>query len=80
MQVRSDWHDLGEAPDNAEFCILLCTGGPAVRITGSLRRTSAVLSSAASGLRTPWTDVIRLNQNQREALQWYCDQFCWEDC
>ena len=34
IQVRSDWHSLGEDPETAEFSILLCTGGPAVRIKG----------------------------------------------
>ena len=39
--VRSDWREPGSAtgkPD--EFQILLCTGGPAVRLTGTLNRYS----------------------------------------
>ena len=81
VQVRSDWHDLGEAPENAEFCILLCTGGPAVRITGDLydeQVQSCRLQHQDWG--TPWTDSIVVDPNQKQALQWYCDQFCWEDC
>lgn len=34
--VRSDWHAPGDAGDAGEYEILLCTGGPAVRITGPL--------------------------------------------
>jgi hypothetical protein len=34
--VRSDWANLGEPLDAGEFSILLCTGGPAVRIVGDL--------------------------------------------
>jgi len=36
IQVRSDWHTPGEEEVPAEYEILLCTGGPAVRITGGL--------------------------------------------
>jgi hypothetical protein len=37
VQVRSDWYTPGEVPDAPEeFCILLTTGGPAVRIRGEL--------------------------------------------
>ncbi len=34
--VRSDWHSVGETGEDAEFEILLCTGGPACRIVGEL--------------------------------------------
>ena len=38
VTVRSDWHDPGTSDDEAtEFCILLTTGGPAVRIMGELQ-------------------------------------------
>ena len=36
--VRSDWTQPGDPLDAAEFQILLCTGGPAVRIVGELDR------------------------------------------
>jgi hypothetical protein len=38
VQVRSDWTSPGEPLEASEFCILLCTGGPAVRIRGELDR------------------------------------------
>ncbi len=38
LQVRSDWTSPGETLEAGEFCILLCTGGPAVRIRGELDR------------------------------------------
>jgi hypothetical protein len=38
IQVRSDWASPGETLEASEFCILLCTGGPAVRIVGELDR------------------------------------------
>jgi hypothetical protein len=36
VEVRSDWVEPGAEMTAAEFCILLCTGGPAVRIVGEL--------------------------------------------
>ena len=36
VQVRSGWTDVGGAFEAEEFEILLCTGGPAVRIRGEL--------------------------------------------
>lgn len=36
VEVRSDWASPGEELTAGEFCILLCTGGPAVRIRGEL--------------------------------------------
>jgi len=38
VQVRSDWTNPGEPLEAGEFMILLCTGGPAVRIVGELNR------------------------------------------
>lgn len=64
--VRSDWYEPGAAltmsPDPAEYEILLCTGGPAVRIRGDLDRgtpTSARLEH--QDWFKPWT-------------QYHCDQ------
>lgn len=81
VQVRSDWHDLGDTPEAAEFNILLCTGGPAVRILGELRDErvySCRLQHQDWG--TPWTDVVSLTTSQRKSLGWYCEQFYWGDC
>lgn len=36
VEVRSGWATVGETLEPSEFCILLCTGGPAVRIVGEL--------------------------------------------
>jgi hypothetical protein len=38
IQVRSNWTSPGEPLEPSEFMILLCTGGPAVRIVGELDR------------------------------------------
>lgn len=60
VEVRSGWYSLGmEGCDSspAEYCILLCTGGPACRIVGALDRgepSSAHLEYQDWG--TPWTE------------------------
>lgn len=36
VEVRSGWYTPGDTPEPEEFAILLCTGGPAVRIRGKL--------------------------------------------
>lgn len=38
ISVRSEWQGLGESLEPSEYRILLCTGGPAVQITGDLGR------------------------------------------
>jgi hypothetical protein len=67
VEVRSDWvapgsWDAAHARDRAkpaEYCILLCTGGPAVRIVGRLddycQPESAELQ--VQDWFTPWTEI-----------------------
>jgi len=60
VQVRSDWTNPGEDLTPSEFCILLCTGGPAVRIVGELSERGepcrAWLEYQDWG--TPWTHFV----------------------
>ena len=57
VMVRSDWTQPGDSLDAAEFQILLCTGGPAVRIIGDLDQ--GVPCSARMEYRTWGTDWIQ---------------------
>ena len=53
--VRSDWTLPGDSMDAAEFQILLCTGGPAVRIVGELDRgTPCSARLEYQAWDTPW--------------------------
>ena len=36
VSVRTGWHSPGDNAEPDEYCILLCTGGPAVQLTGNL--------------------------------------------
>jgi hypothetical protein len=74
--VRSGWHNLGEEVENEEFEILLCTGGPAVRIVGEL--DSGQPSSARLEYQDwyePWTEYLDMTSEEREYLLKYCQVF-----
>ncbi len=81
VQLRSDWYTPGETPEPAEFEILLCTGGPAVRIIGQLGKYNDPEHPRIEHQNwgTPWTELFIRNPEQREALQTYCEQFYFGD-
>ena len=74
VQVRSDWASPGEELTPGEFMILLCTGGPAVRIVGELDQYGepcrAWLEYQDWG--TPWTQYFRADS---KTLTRYASQF-----
>jgi hypothetical protein len=59
VEVRSDWASVGATLSPSEFCILLSTGGPALRIVGTLGRFNAPENSRleVQDWGTPWTEV-----------------------
>lgn len=74
VEVRSGWASPGDTLVAEEFCILLCTGGPAVRIRGELdmntEPTRAWIEYQDWG--TPWTQYFGAEQ---ETLLAYCRHF-----
>src|SRR3990167_10157676 len=60
VEVRSDWHEIGGDSDPGEYRILLCTGGPAVRIFGRLNQYSEPESARLQyqDWYTPWQELI----------------------
>jgi len=64
VEVRSGWASIGETLTAEEFCILITTGGPAVRIRGeldeSLEPRRAWLEVQDWG--TPWTQYFDAEQ------------------
>jgi len=71
IEVRSGWVSLGESFMPEEFQILLCTGGPAVRILGELDEHNqpcrAWMEHQYWG--TPWTRFYDVDQ---DVLLAYC--------
>ena len=84
VQVRSGWYIPGSSladrePENFE--ILLCTGGPAVRIVGDLDQNLEPCDPVVEyqDWFTPWIEYGGLTNEQREALQRYCECFYYGD-
>lgn len=76
VEVRSGWTPVGQALEAAEFLLLLCTGGPAVRVVGELdahnEPDKARLEYQDWG--TPWTEYW-LDSEDEEVLLAYCQLF-----
>ena len=77
VAVRSGWASSKEDFEPEEFCILLSTGGPAVRILGELDANNephrAWLQVQDWG--TPWTDYYEPDTS--DVLLTYARQFCY---
>lgn len=75
ITMRSDWVSSKDEMVPSEYCILLCTGGPAVRIIGDLdggEPTSARLQ--VQDWFTPWTDCF-FSSDEDEDLLAYASNF-----
>ena len=76
VQVRSDWEDPSDNLKATEFNILLCTGGPAVRIIGDLDNYQYPETARLQyqDWFTQWEDYP-LDQDEENALITYAQQF-----
>lgn len=78
VEVRSDWHDPSCGPAiPEEFCILLSTGGPALRVMGELDEwaepSRCWLEHQDWG--TPWTQYFSRSAERATALRWFASLF-----
>ena len=83
IEVRGEWRPVGEKDRVAtEFKILLCTGGPAVRIRGELDKYSepdrATVEFQDWGTR--WEPLTGLTDAEEAAILDYCHQFYFAEC
>lgn len=71
IQVRADWHNVGLEMPESEYNILLCTGGPAVRIVGDLseyhKPETARLEYQDWG--TPWTEYHTTKEQEEQLIE-----------
>ena len=76
VQVRSDWESPSDNLKATEFNILLCTGGPAVRIIGDLDSYQYPETARLQyqDWFTQWEDYP-LDQDEENALITYAQQF-----
>ncbi|MBA7642089.1 hypothetical protein ES703_49775 [subsurface metagenome] len=82
LEVRSDWHSPGEDSGPLDFMILLCTGGPAVRIIGELDEHQQPESAAIEyqDWFTPWERYGGTTSEEDEILLTYALQFYFGEC
>ena len=79
VAVRSGWHSPG-SPDNehtpSEYLILLCTGGPAVRIIGELDEHKSPITARIEyqDWGTPWMNYM-LTSDETDAVLEYANVF-----
>ncbi|MFH1031074.1 MAG: hypothetical protein V1767_00685 [Chloroflexota bacterium] len=79
IEFRGGWHTPGEITGDEEYKILLCTGGPAVQITGDLDNGQAHNARLEyQDWFTPWTDYFEFKNDERDLLLQYAQQFCYE--
>ncbi len=76
LEVRSGWYSPGSEDNKPEeFCLLLGTGGPAVRIIGDLDGGSPSNPKLQTqDWFTPWTDYHTTSEED-DILQKYCEVF-----
>lgn len=72
VSVRSGWHDPDQVVEDEEYLILLCTGGPAVRITGELDEHGQPDSASLEyqDWFTPWVDYPLTGEEEKEVLDY----------
>jgi len=78
VEVRSDWHSPGDGNDKStEYMILLCTGGPAVRIIGELDEYGQPETAKIEyqDWFTPWVRYANTSSEEDETLLTYARQF-----
>ena len=80
VEIRSDWRTPGAESEDTEYRILLCTGGPAVRITGDLGRFNEPDSAQLEyqDWFTPWEKFHDTTNEEDEALLQYARQFYFD--
>ena len=82
ISVRSDWHNPGIDPNEAsapvEYYILLCTGGPAVRIIGELNEHGEPFTADLQyqDWSTPWSTIPTVEE-EKQAMLRYAQCFYW---
>lgn len=81
IEYRSGWTSVGESLTIDEFCITLCTGGPAVRIVGELSDGYPVQNRCrmeVSDWFKPWTQYGIGDDELSQAITEYANVFPWD--
>lgn len=70
VSVRGNWHTPGEKAEDSEYLILLCTGGPAVRIIGDLGKYNEPETARLEyqDWFTPWVEYPLTGEEEKDVL------------
>ena len=81
VSVRGSWQSPGIEPEFTEYQIILCTGGPAVRITGDLDNYGQPADAKLEyqDWFTPWETYHDVSEDEQAALDTYVAQFYFGD-
>lgn len=74
ISVREPWHAPGEETKPDKYLILLCTGGPAVRITGDLADFPVTASIEYQDRFTQW-ERLDMTEEEKETVLKYARHF-----
>ena len=77
VEVRTGWHCVEDRKKATEYNILLCTGGPAVRIIGELNEYGEPVSAKLEyqDWFTPWARYGSTTEEEEGMLLTYASQF-----
>jgi len=81
VEIRTDWHTPGDGNNKpTEYTILLCTGGPAVRIIGDLDQYCQPETTKLEyqDWFTPWTRYLTDDDEEADMVT-YANQFYYEE-
>ena len=81
VEIRPDWHTPGADPGRPlDYTILLCTGGPACQIIGTLNQYHEPDSARIEHQDwfEPWTEY-HLNSEEETIVLTYANQFYYGD-
>lgn len=73
VEVRSGWQPRGEILESSEYMILLCTGGPAVRIVGDLDKYGEPANARLE--HQDWFESWREYRVDSDIIMEYAQQF-----
>ena len=83
VQVGTDeWVAVGEVLEPSKFELLMSTGGPAMRVVGSINCHGGASDAVVQWQDwfKPWTEYNNEQEALQEALEWFCDLFYFGDC
>ena len=78
LEVRSCWQSLGEELEQAQYRIVLCTGGPHVEVQGDLDAHGE--PCRAMILHQDWGSPLfemTTSEPEKELMLWFAQSFYW---